>query len=294
MVDKLDREQLATNYGFALAFMKSDPELWRLFNQAVKQTWTADRFIARLRGTDWFQKHSAAVRNSILQETSDPAEYKAQVDQMFSTVKDAWGSMFGQGSMDNKALRSWAETAHRMGWSQAQLIDHMTKGMNFRKMLRSNSLGGAAAELESQVRALETAYGVRLGDQWRANQVERVVKGNDTIEGVRSRVQELAMREYKAFADAIAGGQTVQDIADPYIQKMASLLELNPNDVSISNKLIQQALKQKTPDGKPAAMDLNDFENLLRQDSRWQYTKNAREEVSSVVAQIAQAFGTVA
>lgn len=294
MVDKIDREQMAANYGFALAFFRSNDELWKLFNQAIKQTWTADRFIARLRGTDWFQKHSSAVRNAILQETSDPAEYKAQVDQMFSTVKDAWGSMFGQGSMDNKALRSWAETAHRMGWSQAQLIDHMTKSVNFRKQLRSNSLGGAAAELESQVRALEMAYGVSLGNQWRANQIERVIKGNDTIEGVRSRVQELAMREYKAFADAIAGGQTVQDIADPYIQKMASLLELNPNDVSIDNKLIQQALKQRTPDGKPAAMDLSDFADMVRRDNRWQYTDNAREEMASVTASVAQMFGVMA
>lgn len=294
MVDNVNREEMAANYGFALAFFRSNPELWKLFNQAIKQTWTADRFTARLRGTDWFKKHSASVRNAILQEKADPASYKAAVDQMFATVKDAWGSMYGRAGMDNKDLRAWAETAHRLGWSQAELIDHMTKGIDYRKLLRSKGVGGAAAEAEGQVRALATAYGVDLGDQWRANQVKRIMNGDDTIEGVRSRVQELAMREYKAFADAIAGGQTVQDIADPYIQKMASLLELNPNDVSISNKLIQQALKQRTPDGKPAAMDLNDFENLLRQDSRWQYTKNAREEVSSVVAQIAQAFGAIA
>jgi hypothetical protein len=148
--------------------------------------------------------------------------------------------------------------------------------------------------MEGQLRALARAYGVDLGNQWRANQVKKLVKGDDTIEGVRQRIQELAMREYKSFADAIAGGQTVADVADPYIQKMASLLEMNPADISVSNRLIQKALKQRTPDGKPAAMDLADFEDFIRKDKRWQYTDNAREEMSSIVASLGQAFGLLA
>lgn len=294
MVDQIDKERLAQNYGFALAFMKSSPELWKLFNQAVRQTWTADRFVASLRGTDWFQNHSASVRNAIMQETSDPATYKAAVDQMYSTVRDAWGSIFGKANMDEKDLRSWAETAHRMGWSQAQLIDHLAKGVKFKALLRNGQLGGAAAQAEGQLQALTRAYGVDLGNQWRANTVKRLVTGDDTIEGVRQRVQELAMREYKAFSDAIAGGQSVRDIADPYIQKMASLLEMNPNDIALSNRTIQKALKQRDRDGKPAAMDLTDFEDFVRKDKRWQYTDNAREEMSSIVASLGQAFGLLA
>lgn len=294
MVDKIDRQEMAQNFGFALAFFRSNPELWHLFNQAVKQTWTADRFIARLRGTDWFQKHSAAVRNAIMQETSDPATWKAGVDQMFATVKDAYGAMFGRAGMDHKQLYAWAETAKRLGWSEAQLMDHITQSMNMKKELRSKQLGGSAAQLEGQLRALTTAYGVDLGKNWRTSQTARILRGDDTIEGVQNRVRELAMREYKAFADAIAGGQTVQDIASPYIQKMADLLEMNPNDINLNNKLLQQALKQRTQDGKPAAMDLTDFEQLVRKDPRWQYTKNAHEEMSSLLYGLGRSWGVVA
>ena len=294
MVDNIDRQEMAQNYGFALAFFKSNDELWHLFNQAIKQTWTADRFIARLRGTDWFKKHSASVRNAIMQQTSDPATYQAAVDQMYATVKDAYGAMFGRAGMDHKQLMAWAETAHRLGWSQAQLMDHITESMNMKKMLRNKQLGGSAGELEGQLRALTSAFGVDLGNKWRAAQAARILRGDDTIEGVQSRVRELAMREYKAFADAIAGGQTVQDIASPYIQKMADLLEMNPDDININNKLIQKALKQRTADGKPAAMDLTDFADLVRKDNRWQYTDNARQEMSSVVADVARAFGSLA
>ena len=51
-------------FGFALAFMNSNPELKHLFDQAVKHSWLAAEFIARLRGTKWFKHHSAAVRIS--------------------------------------------------------------------------------------------------------------------------------------------------------------------------------------------------------------------------------------
>ena len=294
MVDKIDKQRMAANYGFALAFMRSDDELWKLFNQAVKQTWTADRFVAKLRNTDWFQKHSSSVRNAILQETSDPASYSAAVDQMYSTVRDAWGSLFGTAQMDQKDLRAWAETAHRMGWSQSQLIDRMSQGVNYQKLLRSQEMGGSTAALDGQIQQLTSAYGLSMGDGWRARQIKRIVQGDDTIEGVQSRLRELAMREYKGFADAISGGQSVQDIAEPYIQRMADLLELNPAEVGVSDRLIQKALKMTTADGKPAGMDLGSFADLVRSDDRWQYTDNAREQMSSIVASIGQMFGQVA
>lgn len=293
-MDKLSRDEMAANYGFAMAFLRQNDELWKLFNQAVKGTWTADRFIAKLRNTDWFQKHSAAVRNAIMQETSDPATYQANVDQMYATVRDAYGAMFGKAGMNQKQLRQWAETAHRMGWSQAQLMDRITESMNLRKTLKSKALGGTAAELEGQVDALAKAYGIDPGKQWRINQIKRIVKGDDTLEGLNQRMREWAMREYKAFADSIEGGQTVADIAEPYIARMASLLEINPADVQITDKKIQAALKQKDNKGRPAAMDLADFADLVRSDKRWQYTDNAREEVSNKVLRLAQLFGTVA
>lgn len=294
MPDGINRQQMATSYGFALAFMESDPELKKLFNSAVKGTWTPDKFIAKLRDTDWFKTHSANVRNAIMQETSDPATYKANVQQMLSTVKDTWGSMFGTANMDQKQLHAWAETAHRMGWSEAQLIDRMTKGVDYQKLLRRDALGGRAAEIEGQLNALSSSFGVNLGSQWKARQLEKLMEGDDSISGVQQRVRDLAMREYKAFADRIAAGETVSDIADPYVQKMADLLEMNPNDININSRMIQKALKQQTPDGKPAAMDLAAFEDFVRKDDRWQYTNNAREQVSSVTANLLRDLGLLA
>lgn len=294
MVDKLNRQEMAANYGFAMAFLQSDPELRKLFGEAVRKTWTPQMFVAQLRDTKWFKTHSASVRNAIMQKTADPATYKSNVDQMFATVRDSYGSMFGTAGMDKKQMRAWAETAHRMGWSEAQLVDRMTDNINFRKMLRKNQLGGTAAELDGQIDSMLRNYGVKLSPKWRARQIDRVMSGNDTATGVQQRIKELAMREYTAFADRIQAGETVTDIADPYVQKMADLLELNPHDINLHSNKIQRALKQRGQDGKPAAMDLYEFEREVRRDKRWQYTKNAKEEVGNLTQGLLQKFGLVA
>ena len=292
--DRIDRGQMAADYGFALAFMESDPELKKLFNKAVRGTWTPDKFIAQLRDTKWFKTHSANVRNAILQETSDPATYKANVDQMHATVKDTWGAMFGRVDAGGKRLRAWAETAHRMGWSEAQLVDRMTRGINYRRLMRKDRLGGKAAEVLGQIDALESNFGLALGRQWKAAQLEKLMQGNDTVAGVQQRVREMAMRQYKAFAEDIQAGATVKEIAEPYVQRMAELLEMNPHDISLRSDMIQKGLRQRTNKGKPAAMDLADFEDMVRSDRRWQYTDNAREQVGSYATELGRIFGILA
>lgn len=292
--DHLNEHHMAANYGFALAFMKSDDELYALFHQATRQDWSADKFVAKLRDTKWFKHHSATTRNAILQQTSDPATYQANVDQMFSTVRDSWGQLFGTAGMNHDQMKAWAETAVRMGWSQAQLMDHMTAQIKWMKVLGNKKLGGTAADAERQVNGLVQAYGMDLGKRWIGNQVERIVEGTSSAEAVTNRLREMAKNQYAAFADQIDGGATVDELADPYRQQMAQLLELNPSRVSVNDKMIQRAMRAKSDKGKPAAMDMADFTDMVRRDERWQYTDNAREQAMTVSTNLLRDMGLMA
>lgn len=292
--DSLSRQELAANYGFAMAFLKSDKELWKLFKQAVSKTWTSQMFVAKLRNTDWFKKNSASVRNAIMQETADPATYKQNVQQMLATVRDSWGKMFGPDGRDAKQLKAWAETAVRMGWSEAQLQDQLTKSVNYQKLLKRNELGGTAAQLNQQLDTMIKAYGSNASDNWKARQLQQIMSGNNTIEGAQERLRQQAMHQYAAFADRIAGGETVQDIADPYMQTMADLLEIAPGTVTVQDKMIQSALRRKDDQGKPAALDLYSFADMVRKDERWQYTDNAKKQVYSIGTDLLKSFGLMA
>lgn len=293
--DTLKQQQMAANYGFALAFMKSDKELWALFQQAVKKTWEPNMFVAKLRATNWFKKTSAPVRNAIMQQAADPASYKANVDKLAATLRDTWGKAYGlnQDAYTTKWINGWATTAYRMGWSEAEAADHMSASLNYQQLLHRKDLGGTFAETREQLDSLVANFGVDLGDKWKASQIEKVMEGDTTIGGVQDMVRDYAKQQYGAFADQLEAGKTMTEIADPYVQKVSDLLELNPNDVGLKDSLVQKALTMKDPQGKPAAMNLNEFANTVRADNRWQYTANAKEQVAGVTTQLLQSFGLV-
>jgi hypothetical protein len=66
---------------------------------------------------------------------------------------------------------------------------------------------------------------------------------------------------------------------------MASVLELNADEIDLNDATLRMAISDK------GDMNLYDFKKALRKDSRWQYTENARDEVASSTLQVLRDFG---
>lgn len=66
---------------------------------------------------------------------------------------------------------------------------------------------------------------------------------------------------------------------------MASVLEVAPDSISLSDQTLRNAI------GPDKEMSIYDFQKALRKDSRWQYTNNAREEIAGITQKILQDFG---
>ena len=71
-----------------MAVLKSDKSLWNVFQKAVKQTWTPERFTAELRNTPWFRHHSDAYRAAKILQTSDPATWRARKADTSAAIAD--------------------------------------------------------------------------------------------------------------------------------------------------------------------------------------------------------------
>ena len=80
-------------------------------------------------------------------------------------------------------------------------------------------------------------------------------------------------------------GVDLQTIYDPYKNLMANTLEINPETITLGDPTLRSAI---TPQGETS---LYDFARQLRKDNRWQYTNQARGEVSSAVQKVLQDFG---
>jgi hypothetical protein len=83
----------------------------------------------------------------------------------------------------------------------------------------------------------------------------------------------------------MAEGTDLETIYAPYKTTMASVLELDPGSIKLNDQTLRSAI------GASGEMPIYDFQRALRKDARWQYTNNARKEVSDSVTKVLQDFG---
>jgi hypothetical protein len=80
-------------------------------------------------------------------------------------------------------------------------------------------------------------------------------------------------------------GLDLDAVYAPYKNTMASLLEINPDSISLNDPLLRSAIQGDKE------MPIYDFQRALRKDNRWQYTNNARAEASNVATTVLRDFG---
>jgi hypothetical protein len=80
-------------------------------------------------------------------------------------------------------------------------------------------------------------------------------------------------------------GLDLDAVYAPYRNTMASLLEVNPDSISLNDALLRSAIQGDKE------MPIYDFQRQIRKDNRWQYTNNARGEASDVARTVLRDFG---
>lgn len=85
-------------------------------------------------------------------------------------------------------------------------------------------------------------------------------------------------------------GVSLDAIYGTYKKAYADTLELDPNSITL-NDLAKVGVIGQQGANSQAPQNLYDFTRSLRKDDRWQYTQQARQEVSSATQKILQDFG---
>ena len=116
--------------------------------------------------------------------------------------------------------------------------------------------------------------------------LEQLALGKIDINRVAQDARKLAALGQPDFVkDLLGQGYDLESIYYPYKNTMASILELDPNTISMSDPALRMGIN------KEGDMNLYDYERSLRQDNRWQYTQQARAEVSDVALRVLRDFG---
>jgi hypothetical protein len=99
-------------------------------------------------------------------------------------------------------------------------------------------------------------------------------------------VRKLAAVGQPQFVrDLLGQGINLDEIYSPYRRTMARVLELNEGQIDLMDPTLRMGINEK------GDVNLYDYEKALRQDSRWQYTGDARQKVSDSALTVLRNFG---
>ena len=127
---------------------------------------------------------------------------------------------------------------------------------------------------------LQKAFGTQL-PTWLAS-----INKGESLETYKKIIRDVAkIGMPQNIASLLDNGVDLDAIYSPYKNVMASTLEINPESITLSDPLLRSAITGEKE------LPIYEFQRQLRKDTRWQYTNQAKEEVSDVALKVLRDFG---
>lgn len=150
---------------------------------------------------------------------------------------------------------------------------------------------GPSGKYFTEFKNFAARNGIMLSDSAATDYANKAVSGTLDENTIYGTIRESAASAFPQLADKIKAGIDLKTLADPYIQSMSNILEVPYTSIDLFDPKIRGALSFTLPDGKVGTKSIYDFEKELRQDPRWQYTNNARQDVSNAALKVLKDFG---
>lgn len=286
---KLSPEELAASYGWAYGFLKGNKELRGLFDDAVSGSWSPDKFQAKLRNTKWWKENSDTMRKAAMEKQTDPATWEAKLNATKVQVQQLAAEMGA--AIPGSKLGKIAEQVLKTGLDESGLRNVLGQYITFQK--NGSTLNGEAGAYEQDIREFAYGMGVSLDKQTIKNQAQLIGRGMATAQDFKSQIVNQAASTFPTYRQQLEAGQSMLDIASPYIQSMAETFDMPATSIKVTDPLIKAALNGVDKSGKPTGMDQTTFLNSLRNDPRWGRTKTAQDSVMTVGMRVLKDMGMI-
>lgn len=168
------------------------------------------------------------------------------------------------------------------GIDEEVILDELISGISVK------GAAGAPANALEDLRTTARNNGFNLDkdfggqiDDW----LRRIARG-ESVEDFKRLIRAQAKLGLPEKVGALLDeGLDLSNIYTPYRTRMANLLETTPDAISLDDPLLRSAYEGDKE------MSLYDFQRAIRRDPRWQYTDNAKEDVSNVALKVLRDFG---
>jgi hypothetical protein len=289
-------------------------QLGKLLLEAVEKGFTKQQFLDRAMLTDWWQSNAGSVRERIIDLNKYKELQKKGLDVsksdfgMYQTdkmrqVKDR-AKKLANITLDDATAQKIVEDIYNGFLDNDPLaidrliIPYVTKTTNLYGKGAVTGFGGEALQIQQSLAAIAKANGLAiadilpklggavLGKDAEQNTIQEILSGNIDLNTVLSNARQIAAQGQPEYVrNLLSSGYNLEDIYAPYKQTMASILEINPDQIDLNDSSLRMAINEK------GDMNIYDYKKALRQDSRWQYTGQARESVSDAALKVLKDFG---
>lgn len=310
---ELEAEALnvAAGQDFALpeTLFKNIPSLNAILKKYVAEKWTPDKLRKAIRDDVWYKQNSAEIKARYVQyynyrdlqasgQATGSTDYEMQIAKIESNLKKRAIQLGSAAANDPAALRQAAENLYITNRSEDESFITDFLAASIKPM--AGMIGGkvtqgySGAALVSYDKLVEAARdnGFQLSDilpgaTTEQQVIQGIISGNIDINRVIADARKLAAQGQPEYVrDLLAQGYNLKQVFAPYRQVMANVLEIgDPNQIDLNDPLLRSAITDK------GDMNLYDFRKQLRQDDRWQYTEQARQDVSTAALQVLRDFG---
>lgn len=284
--DKLTRDELAVEYGYALKLIYSVPELTQLFEQAVNAKqgqWTTQKFQAALQNSEWYQANDQYYRAAWTAETLGGADWATQFDTARRAVENramTLGAAVTPEEVDALARRFLYE-----GWSEQSRVGLMDKALSekIQTFPTGSEFRGQAGNFVDQLKETALTNGLKYSSDWYLSAAKSVASGLTTTDDWMRDIRRQAAGMFPQYAQQIEAGMPVTRIAEPYIGIYSQTFGYSPYDITLDNPDIRKAMMNGT--------NLFDFSMELRQKPDWIRTKEGEDKIASISSEVLQMFG---
>jgi hypothetical protein len=260
-----------------------------------------ERFNMGLQATDWYKANGAQALTAATVKYSQPTTWQESISNRQTAISNMATQLGYKLSPDTlnslteaSLYQAYDGTYFNSNDQQLKLQAKITQAARAEKL---GATSGAALTNAQTLKTYVQDMGGGFSDQWVSNAVNDI---NDPttqtdINTYKDMVKQRAMSAYSGFSGLIDKGVTVKQIADPYVQSMANILEVDPAAIDYTKDAsIKKALgTTMNADGTSSPMPIWQYEQSLKQDPRWAFTNNAREDVNGMLHQIGRDFGFV-
>lgn len=151
----------------------------------------------------------------------------------------------------------------------------------------------AMGALESVRGLVDSFHLLSVDENAMRTAAKQIAMGKMTIQEYNVQLQQLAKKEYPAFADRFDKDPTLttRDIATPVINLLAKTWEKNAADIKMDNPIVMSYMNFAGPDGKGKQPSMYDILLKAKADPQYDLTEEANNNARQAATGWARAFG---